>query len=118
MTTARFTLAARQRSENAPAREPCNSLLRGSTRPKRTVCARTPAQPQRFSAPPASNSLLLVRTRGTETSKHRLEQITVLRDPVEGLATAEIARPHSLRQLLPAQRRRDRRPRLRSYGVD
>src|SRR5580765_5922070 len=81
-----------------------------------------------FFLPRASNRLLLARLGGTEPAKRRpqslaapkdrLEQIAVLRDPVEGLAAAEIARSHSLRQLLPAQRRRDRRARLRTHRVN
>ena len=39
------------------------------------------------------------------------------RSALERLPPAEVARPHLLAELLPAQRRRDRRPRLRPHRV-
>ena len=50
-------------------------------------------------------------------SQHRLEQVAVLVHARERLAHAEVARPHLLAELLPAQRRRDRRARLWPHRV-
>src|SRR6266576_5702894 len=49
--------------------------------------------------------------------EHRLEQVAVLLQPQQYLPHAEVARPHLLAELLPPQRRRDRRAALRPHGV-
>src|SRR4029453_9159303 len=47
-----------------------------------------------------------------------LEQVAVPFDTLERLSHPEVPRPHLLAELLPAERRRDRRARLRSHRVD
>src|SRR5262245_23905007 len=68
--------------------------------------------------------LLLDRAQGAQRRaerltalEYRLEQVAVLLDPRQRLAHAEVAGPHLLAELLPAERRRHRRPRLRPHRV-
>src|SRR5438270_9248325 len=59
--------------------------------------------------------------RGTERARvleHRREQVAVPLDALEDGLHAEVTRPHVLRQLVPAQRRRHRSTRLRPHRVD
>src|SRR5262249_57992423 len=55
---------------------------------------------------------------GVQTCALPICQVAVLRDSVERLAPAEVARSHLLRQFLPPERCRNRRARLRPDRVD
>ena len=86
---------------------------------------RTPAAPPAAVAAarePLVGLALAQRLKGTSeclaAGEHRLEEVAVLLDSLERLAHPEAARRHVLGQLIPAERRRDRRARLRPHRVD
>src|SRR5918993_1647898 len=58
------------------------------------------------------------RSERLAAREHGAEQVPVPFDPLERLAHSEPTRRHVLRQLVPPQRRRDRRARLRPHRVD
>src|ERR671913_1422203 len=58
------------------------------------------------------------RSERLAAREHGAEQVAVPFDPLERLAHSQPTRRHVLRQLVPPQRRRDRRARLRPHRVD
>src|SRR5437764_142660 len=85
----------------------------------RSICGHAatslPTSPRYGSASPPQRAQ--GRPERLAALEHRLEQVAVLVDALQRLAHPEVARPHLFAELLPAQRRRDRRTGLWPHRV-
>ena len=90
---------------------------RPQPRPRERDRAREPVRARADDDGLHRNGASAGRAERLAATQHRLEEVAVPLDPFERLAPAEVPRPHLLAELLPAQRRRDRRARLRPHRV-
>ena len=104
------------------AQRPTSSPAGISAASTPTACSATAARTPRTSRRASSSAVAAqLAQRGRQrlaAAQHRLEEVAVPLDPLERDRHREVARPDVLGQLLPAQRRRHGRARLRPHRVD